>query len=406
MADLSQAVSDIISTKSRALIDEKIKNLLDPVKMPSIKDIPNLAIHDFRDLTVQEGTLIGELLNVKTIKDLSKVPYEQVFNRISLLREAGFPKKKLELLITASKFIVRAAEYKPIEGKKVVIAGLDNAGKSALIKTITKEVGLMDLSSLKPTKGASRDELFLGDQDLHVLELGGQEEFRKFYIEQPDRFFLDTDIIVYVMDIQDDTRFSEAFEYLDSILRVLAYLQVEEALEFIILLHKCDPDLLGLPIFQERVDYVTQQIKQMFGPYPYPFEIQTSSIYNIVSMTPSFSGMLKGLFSGGSLAEEQKIQAIGNLLMKMTNLFLDTESNLTRQISSVNQRITGLETQIRQMGKASTPAGDITAPPPPIPSHSAPPPQPKPSEPRGGLSTRSALLSELKQVFNLKGKIE
>ncbi|HUY00180.1 MAG TPA: hypothetical protein VMV49_11535, partial [Candidatus Deferrimicrobium sp.] len=91
MADLSQAVSDIISTKSRALIDEKIKNLLDPVKMPSIKDIPNLAIHDFRDLTVQEGTLIGELLNVKTIKDLSKVPYEQVFNRISLLREAGFP---------------------------------------------------------------------------------------------------------------------------------------------------------------------------------------------------------------------------------------------------------------------------------------------------------------------------
>lgn len=400
MSELSETVSEMAGVTSRETILRKMSNLLDAVKIPAeIKNMPNLMIHDFRDLSVNEAELLGELLNVKTIKDLSKITYEQLINRISLIKKV-IPQETLELLITASKYIVKAAEYKPAEGlQKVVVAGLDNAGKTALLNTIKKEVGFSELSSLKPTKGANRDDVFLADQHILLVELGGQEEFRKFYIEKPDRFFIDTDIIVYLIDIQDDTRFQESIEYLQQILRTLKYIQ--EAPNFIILFSKCDPDVINAPMFQEKFDYLAQKIDDLFKSYiVLQYEIQTSSIYNIVSMNPSFSRMLKGLFSGSALAKEEKIGAIGKLLTQVVDLFLDTETNLNKAINSINQRLSKLERGVNHSAN-DTPAGEAVST---IkePSKQDTPPKPNHSGPRGGLSTRTALLNELKQVFGVK----
>ncbi|MHA1276192.1 MAG: ADP-ribosylation factor-like protein [Candidatus Helarchaeota archaeon] len=404
MVELKETVEEMACVTSQEALHQKILSLLDAVKIPeTLKDVPNLAIHDFRDLSVNEAELIEELLKVKTIRDLSKVSYNQLMNRIALITEI-MPKEKLELLITAAKYIVKAADYKPIEAQKVVLAGLDNAGKTALLNTIKKEVGFSEISSLKPTKGANRDDLFLADQEILIVELGGQDEFRKFYIDQPDRFFLDTDIIVYLIDIIDDGRFQESIEYLGQILRTLKYLQ--EQTDFVIIFSKCDPDIINSPMFQERYDYLENKVVETFKPYIFKFEIQTSSIYNIVSMTPSFSRMLKGIFSGSALAEEEKIASIGKLLMKVVDLFLDTDTHLNNALNKINKRLNNLE----QMVKDATRRGGKVA----IVSDTGPKPQkkpdvtalepskPKPSGPRGGLSARAALLSELKQVFGVK----
>ena len=403
MGELESTVSEMMNAKTQGAVVEKIKGLLNALKLPeNVKDFQNLAIHDLRDLTVQESQIISELLKVKTIKELSKVPYEQILNNISLLRNAGIPKNKLELLITASKFIVKAADYKPIEGKKVVIAGLDNAGKTALLKTIKKEVGFSfsELSSFKPTKGANRDELYLEDQELHILELGGQEEFRKFYIENPDRFFIDTDIILYIVDMQDDVRYQDAIEYLQSILRTVQFLQ--ETPDFIILLHKCDPDLMKTPMFQDKIDYVFEQITNSFKDYPYKFEIQTSSILNIISMTPSFSTMLKGIFTGNPMEEERKLESMGDLLTKVVNLFLKMEEGVNRDINFLNQQLNFLSNQVSQLGKPGTEGAPAT---PDLKPGAAPqPPAPKPAGLGPALSPRSQLLNELKEVIGLRGR--
>jgi len=400
MSELSEMVNDIAATKNKGLFAEKIKNLLDAIKIPeNIKDIPDMPIHDLRDLTVEEAKVISELIKAKTIRELSKVTYDQIVQRISLIKNAGISKTKLELLITAAKYIVQGVEYKPPVGKKIVIAGLDNAGKTALLKAIKKEVGFSELSSIKPTRGAMRDELELHDQSIHLVELGGQEEFRKFYIEKPERFFLDTDIIVYLIDMQDDERFQESFEYLQLILRSLEYLQ--ESSDFIFLLHKCDPDVVKPPFFQEKIDYAMQKIGEIFKPYKFKFEIQTSSIYNIISMTPSFSRMIKGIFSGGILAEDQKIQSIGNLLMKLTDLFLDMEVQLSNQIKTLKQRVDTFETQSIGIdrSKAGSPLQAPSGAPKPVEK-----PGPSKAAELGGLSTRAALINELKAVFGLRGK--
>ncbi len=400
--NLADNVQEMMEEYSKEVLFEKFKDLLDAVKTPeTIKDIPKMLIHDFRDLSVEESEKITGLLKVKTIRELSKVTYKQLADRINLIIEAGIPKEKLELLITAAKYITKAAEAKPIEGlTKIVIAGLDNAGKTALLKSIKKEVAFTELSALKPTKGASREGLLLSDQEFLLLELGGQEEFRKFYIEQPDRFFLETDCIVYLIDIQDDERYSETIEYLQQILRTLKYLQ--EAPDFIILFHKCDPDVIKNPIFQEKIDYMNGKIKETFKEFPFRFEVQTSSIYNVVSMTPSFSRMLKGLFSGVSIEDEEKLQSIGTLLTKVVDSFLGMETTLNRQIYNIKTRLDKIEAQISNStitpttkATSATQQADSTAES-----------TPKPSEPRGGLSTRAALLQELKQVFGLRGKVD
>ncbi len=404
MVELKDMVEEMACVTSQEALRERIVNLLDAVKIPeNLKDIPNLAIHDFRDLSVNEAELIEELLKIKTIRDLSKVTYNQVMNRIALINEI-MPKQKLELLITAAKYIVKAVDYKAVEAQKVVIAGLDNAGKTALLNTIKKEVGFSELSSLKPTKGACRDDLFLADQEILLVELGGQDEFRKFYIDQPDRFFIDTDIIVYLIDMVDDDRHAESLEYLEQILRTLKYLQ--EQPDFILIFSKCDPDVISSPMFQERYDYLEKKVQDKFKPYIFQYEIQTSSIYNIVSMTPSFSRMLKGIFSGSALAEEEKIASIGKLLMKVVDLFLDTETHLNRSISKINQKLSNLERTVRDAAKGGIklegptkePAGPGKAPDAKAPERM----KPKPTGPRGGLSVRAALLSELKQVFGVK----
>ena len=259
------------------------------------------------------------------------------------------------------------------------------------------------MSNLKPTKGASRDDIFLADQKILLTELGGQEKFRKFYIDQPDRFFLETDIIVYLIDIQDDARYQESLEYLTSIIRTLKYLQ--EVPDFIVLYSKSDPDVVKTVFYQEKYDFLTQKVNQIFKTYPQlQYEIQTSSIFNIVSMVPNVSRMIKGIFSSSPLAEEDKIASIGKLLMKVVDLFLDSEANLNKAISSINQRLSRLEKGMVSASAAGGPAADATMKAPTKgPAAKAPgPAKPKPSGPRGGLSQRAALLSELKQVFGMK----
>ncbi|MHA1649660.1 MAG: ADP-ribosylation factor-like protein, partial [Candidatus Helarchaeota archaeon] len=267
MTELSDIVNDLVGKPSKIDFPQKIRNLLDAIKIPDLKEIPNLPIHDLRDVSVQEGKILEKFLKVKTIKDLAKVTYKDLIKYSAKIRENGVSQDKLELLITTARYIVEAVNYEPTEERKIVLAGLDNAGKTAILKIIKKEMGISTIGSMKPTKGASRDELILEDQKMHIIELGGQEEFRKFYIENPNRYFLDTDIIVYLIDMQDDARYTQSLDYLKQILQVLRHLQEPIPGGFIILLNKCDPDFLELPIFREKIEFMKEKIEELFQAF-------------------------------------------------------------------------------------------------------------------------------------------
>lgn len=384
MSKLADKVKDLGTAKSQDAILAHLKNLLVETDMPEkIKDIQNLPIHHFRDLTTQESELISEIFKIKTIKDLAKISYEEVLQNMTFLRKEKIAKKKLELLISAARYIVEAAEYKPSEEKKVVFAGLANAGKTALIRVMKHEAAgiLGHLASLKPTLGVLRDEVIIKGQKFSVIELGGQETYRKAYIENPGRFFLGTDIIVYLIDMQDEKNYAEALDYLSNILRVVSYLQ--ESPEFIILLHKSDPDLLDTPSFLDNIEYIKQQVNQIFQSYEFRFDIQVSSIIHSLSMSPTFPKMLRGMFDKGVLEDKRKIEAISDLITSVVDMLLTLEK-------STNDRLTAIEQNLNLAQQQLLPPKEPSVHPVTLIEHSP------------NLTPRDALMGELKSFFAKK----
>lgn len=405
MVGLEDKLKELGTAKSQAAVLSHLKNILVESDLPEkIKDIQNLTIYHFRDLTTNESELISEVFNIKTIKDLAKVSYDQVIQNMALLRKGKVTKKKLELIISAARFIIEAADYKPTEEKKVVLAGLANAGKSAMLKVMKRELigAVEELSLLKPTLGLQRNEVVIRGQKFNVFELGGQEIYRKAYIETPGRFFLGTDIIIYLIDMQDEKSQPEALDYLQNILNVVKYLQ--ESPEFIILLHKCDPDLLDDPRFLERIDNMEKLVTELFqsDQYEFHFEIQTSSIFHTLAPTPSFSKMMRGLFNKGLLDEKKKIEAIGDLVTSVVDLILGIEKTLDDRLKIIEQQIQQLNQQgiqtLPALGKVE--AGSLSSAEPCRPTIEILTPAPPPKSPK------DALMSELKLLFAKKRLIE
>ncbi|HUX98505.1 MAG TPA: ADP-ribosylation factor-like protein [Candidatus Deferrimicrobium sp.] len=400
MAELFKKVDDLISTKSEEIIIQNIKNLLDIDSTPdNLREIQKLSIYLFKDFTTDECQLISNLLKVRTIKELANVPYKQLLSNVSLFREAGIPQKKIELMLTAAKYIVNVATYKPLEGQKVVVAGLDNAGKSALLKVIKKEAG--DISNLKPTQGMNRESISLKDYglDLYIYELGGQERYRKMYIDHPEKYILGVDIMVFLVDMQDPDRFQDALNYLQKLMDTIKLLN-ENPL-FILLLHKSDPDLFRKdPLFQEKLDYVTDLLHELFQSYVFEYEIQISSIYS--KFTPSFQVMLKTLVTG-DVQKEQERATIGEIITQVTELILALDKKLDSELESIKYNVNTIQNELNYLRQTQKTGATIT-PQLETSEKESKPPKEAPASPsvvsKPTASPRDAIMSELRALFS------
>ncbi len=89
----------------------------------------------------------------------------------------------------------------------LVFCGLDFAGKTAMF--IRLKTGKF-VSDLKPTLSSTMDSLSLQDDDglvnATIIDLGGQEALR----DQWESHLKTTDVIIYVVDANDSSRFEES----------------------------------------------------------------------------------------------------------------------------------------------------------------------------------------------------
>ncbi|NVM52148.1 MAG: 50S ribosome-binding GTPase [Candidatus Helarchaeota archaeon] len=349
MADLPHSIRNLTSGLVKELTRENIKKLLDPTKkIPSnVIEISNLDINYFKDLDAQESKTISDIFGVKTIRELADITYRQLVEKSIRIQKMGISQGKLELMITAAKYISKAARYRPPEGQKIVLVGLDNAGKTALLNAIKNEI--MDISQLKPTQGMQRQTLHLKEQKLYIFELGGQEVYRKNYLAEPEKYVLGTDLMVFLIDMQDQDRYNAALEYLEQILDIIKYLN--EKPEFIILLHKSDPNIFKLePLFREKIDYISSKIKKIFQSYSFQYSIQISSIYNIINLTKSFQYILKKLFAG-ELERELESREVIEFVSKLVEMILNIESDVTKELSTLSENLYQMKEEFTYLKK-------------------------------------------------------
>jgi GTPase SAR1 family protein len=175
---------------------------------------------------------------------------------------------------------------------KIILAGLDNAGKSSMLVALKKMYQFEEeVHQLQPTIRIDRySRKFLG-YEIEFHDMGGQEKYRERYLERKV-YFEETDCLIYLIDITDAKRIPESLKYLGRVLKLFQELNYDASKEILICFSKMDYD----QVFAERPEYLVNLInarKQILSTYTaFKFEFYSTSIYNIYSIVRMIS---KGL---------------------------------------------------------------------------------------------------------------
>ncbi|MFX1587325.1 MAG: ADP-ribosylation factor-like protein [Promethearchaeota archaeon] len=163
--------------------------------------------------------------------------------------------------------------------KKIIFIGLDNGGKTSIVLSL-KGLNLMSLKSSNPTRGVETSNLSINDEEFNIWDFGGQEQYRKMHLEDFENNFQEIDKIIYVIDIQDQERYSLALDYLMLIIKKLGN-QIDK-IKFSVFLHKTDPNLKETrpDLTDEIIEDLITKIKDVI-PSNFWDEIYKTTIYTV-----------------------------------------------------------------------------------------------------------------------------
>eukprot|EP00440_Ansanella_granifera_P008987 gb/GFBE01009738.1/.p1 GENE.gb/GFBE01009738.1/~~gb/GFBE01009738.1/.p1 ORF type:complete len:180 (+),score=74.06 gb/GFBE01009738.1/:1-540(+) len=94
--------------------------------------------------------------------------------------------------------------------KRILMLGLDNAGKTTILKKMSQE----DISHIMPTQGFNIKSLQQEGVKLNVWDIGGQKTIRPYW----SNYFEASDALVYVVDSSDRRRLEESCQELKELL--------------------------------------------------------------------------------------------------------------------------------------------------------------------------------------------
>lgn len=100
--------------------------------------------------------------------------------------------------------LIKKLRSNPEQELRILLLGLDNAGKTTLLKSLASE----DVTHITPTQGFNIKSVQSEGFKLNVWDIGGQRKIRPYW----RNYFENTDVLVYVIDSADRRRFDETGE--------------------------------------------------------------------------------------------------------------------------------------------------------------------------------------------------
>ena len=414
---MSSDITNIISIFSKFL-EPKIAKA---EKFKTIEEIKKLPVHAYKFISKNDAKILKDLLKISNIEQITKLNRENPFKNLKIFGvtkdplevtelQEEFDRKvstikaenpELEKAIKKAIFIssiitnmVDEGEILQKSAQKVIVIGLDNAGKTAILNKFGKRLGINDLANLMPTKGVDRHyiETENSDIDLYIWDFGGQAQYRSKYFDNPEQYFLQTDLLIYVIDVQDSERYAESFEYFEQILEILSTLEEEPFV--LIYIHKCDPDLKRDPETLLNIELLKDNLNQLLTTYNYDYEAYLTSIFSLITNEPEFSKYIKEVMrSTDSLTNPtlKKVEGLGKTLEETMNAVIRLSESLSKQLSELDNRLRAIESGAFQLAQSGVLIG-LT--PPNDASVSG-----------GPGDSRSKVLNELKQLFEKKRKL-
>ena len=175
---------------------------------------------------------------------------------------------------------------------KLSLVGLGGCGKTSLYSVAFAAKSPEETKSLSPTiLYETRRHPFLGLQ-VGIFDFGGQEQYRKEYLENSDAF-RGTDILVPIVDLHVPNKFAEAKEYFTGLLDI--YRKNNEKPKIFLLLHKYDVENYQ----KELLDTNIQKAKEIFLDIfkDYDFNYMLTSIYEQDKLAKAFRDILISSYS-------------------------------------------------------------------------------------------------------------
>ncbi len=175
---------------------------------------------------------------------------------------------------------------------KISLVGLGGCGKTSLYSVAFAEKSAEDTKKLSPTiLYETRRHPFLGLQ-VGIFDFGGQEQYRKEYMEKPE-IFKGTDILIPIVDLHDPDKFEEAKEYFKDLLGI--YRQNNEKPKISLFLHKYDTQDYQKELLDTNVNKAKEIFLDIFKDYT--FEYMLTSIYEQDKLSKVFRDLLISSYS-------------------------------------------------------------------------------------------------------------
>ncbi|MHA1764505.1 MAG: ADP-ribosylation factor-like protein, partial [Promethearchaeota archaeon] len=329
---------------------------------------------------------------------LSSEKKSSLKEKITLLRKTNPALEfNIKKAITISSLLVeieKEPQSTQAKKQKVLIAGLDNAGKTAIVSKLGDKLGIADLASLKPTKGVNRKKIRTENLELIIWDLGGQRKYREANLKDPDIYFMDIDLLVYVIDVQDSEKFDETLQYFEEVLKIL--IMLEENPYILIFIHKYDPEIKTNPEILLNIEFLKENLSEVLNKEGRNFnhEVYCTSIYSLITIEPSFSKFIREVLNVNySLSDPlaRKIDGLGKILEQTINMVIRLSESLSNQLEVLEHRLKAIESgaisslAIKEMPLEIEP--------------------PKIFEEKREENVRAQVLNELKDLFEKKRKL-
>ena len=175
---------------------------------------------------------------------------------------------------------------------KILFTGLDGAGKTSIISALHREYSKIVL--IEPTRGAQRSSFKLLGREISEWDLGGQKSYLISYLENPSKYFDETEIAIYVIDILDGSRIKESLNYLYDVVDKFKELKIEP--QIVIFFHKYDPKLIHSVENQIKSEILALN-KEIIKRVDYEkLQFFRTSIYNPYTIMNAMSKILLKLY--------------------------------------------------------------------------------------------------------------
>ncbi len=174
--------------------------------------------------------------------------------------------------------------------RKIIFCGLDNSGKSSYIARLKNQA-----FPSSPTTGIDRTQYDIFGFPILIWDFGGQRKLRTSYL-QKTHFFHGTDLLFYLIDIQDEARFDESISYFEKLLEIF-----EERPLIFILFHKADPDIAESRRVLNNIIKIKQKLKKPLKQFEVFYYATT--IFDYVSVLAPFSFALSKLLPFAAVLE-------------------------------------------------------------------------------------------------------